>query len=142
MNIRMGGQFFANVKIPILWGSRAILQDQQGHLSIINVDGDSTVLEVIDDKPAGGVSFSPTTEGFIILDRECTELYTVNPRTKAVTSIVLRLPSVTVGLQELRVGINVFAGNLVAGIGVGILVTESGIALGGPLPPGLSALRV
>ena len=142
MNIRMGGQFFMNVKVPILWGSRAILQDQQGHLSIINLEGDSAVLEVIDDHPSASASFLPRTEAFVILDGEGTELYAVNPKTKSVTSISLRLTPVTVGLQELRVGTNVFAGNIVAGIGVGILVTESGIELGGSLPPGLAALRV
>src|SRR5450759_1361286 len=108
MNIRMGGQFFMNVKVPILWGSRAILQDQHGHLSIINLEGDSAVLEVIDDHPSAGASFLPRTEAFVILDRDGTELYAVNPKTKSVTSISLRLVPVTVGLQELRVGTNVF----------------------------------
>jgi hypothetical protein len=143
MNFRLSGQFFADVKVPILWGSRAILQDQQGHLSIINFEGDNTaVLEVIDDQPASRASFSRTTEGFVILDAEGTELYAVGPTTKSVTSALLRLPPITVGLRELRVGTNVFVGNMVSGLGVGIVVTEVGLALGGSLPPGLAALRV
>jgi hypothetical protein len=141
MNFRLSGQFFADVKVPILWGSRAILQDQQGHLSIINLEGDTAVLEVIDDRPASRASFSPATEGFVILDAEGTELYAFGPTTKSVTSALLRLPPITVGLRELRVGTNVFVGNMVAGLGVGIVVTEVALALGGSLPPGLAALR-
>lgn len=128
--------------MPVLWGSRAILQDKQGHLSIINLEGDSAVLEVIDDQPSARANFSPKNEGYVILDREGAELYSVNPKTKSLTPIVLQLPPVTVGERELRLGTNVFGGNMVVGIGVGILVTESGIALGGPLPPALANLRV
>ena len=142
MNFRLSGQFLADVKVPILWGSRAILQDQQGHLSIINLEGDTAVLEVIDDQPASRANFSRTTEGFVILDAEGTELYAVGPTTKSVTSALLRLPAITVGLREVRVGTNVFVGNMVAGLGVGIVVTEVGLVLGGSLPAGLAGLRV
>lgn len=142
MNFRVAGQFFANVKVPILWGSRAILQDRQGHLSIINLEGDSVVLEVVEDRPCRGTSSSPQVEGFLILDGEGAERYAFNPRTKSVTSISLQLPPVTVDEHELRVGTHVFVGNIVASFGVGIQVTESGIALGGSLPPALAALRV
>jgi hypothetical protein len=142
MDFRIRGQYFANVKVPVLWGSRAILQDQHGHLSIVNLDADGVVLEVIDDQPGPGTNFAPLTEGYLILDVEGAKLYAVNPKTKSLIPFVLRLPSVTVGVRELRLGANVFAGNMVVGIGVGIVVTESGIALGGPLPQALAALRV
>ncbi len=142
MDFRLRGQFFANVKVPVLWGSRAILQDEQGHLSIINLEGDSPILEVIDDQPAASANFSPRTEGYVILDNEGGELYSVNPKSKSLTPTGLRLPPVTVGKRELHIGTNVFEGNMVVGIGVGILVTESGIALGGPLPRTLATLRV
>lgn len=142
MNIRTGGQFFANVKIPILWGSRAILQDQYGHLSIVNLEADGPVLEVIDDHPVAGTNFSHRSEDFLILDVEGIELYALNRLTKSVTSISLGLPTVTLGLQEVRVGTNVFVGSTAADIGVGVIVTESGVTLGGSLPPGLAALRV
>src|SRR6266849_5138126 len=140
MNIRMGATFFADVDIPILWGSRAILRDKQGHLSVIEVEGDRLVVEVVDDQPAKATRFSATTDGFIVLDKEGVGLYAFHPKTRSMTSTRFQLPPVTVGLQELRVGTNAFAGNIVAGIGVGIVVTDSGIALGGPLPPSLAAL--
>jgi len=40
------------------------------------------------------------------------------------------------------VGTNTFQNNVVSGFGVGISVTENAIGLGGPIPPGLAALRV
>jgi hypothetical protein len=70
MDFRIRGQFFANVKVPVLWGSRAILQDQQGHLSIVNLEANRVVLEIIDDRPAARSNFTPTTEGYVILDAE------------------------------------------------------------------------
>ena len=142
MNIRLGPHFFADVDIPVLWGSRAILRDRQGHLSIINLEGEVPVLEVVDDKPARGAEFSPTMNGFMIIDRVGTGLYTLEPKTKLITSFVSRLPAVAVGLEEIRVGPNVLAGNIVAGIGVGMVITENGLTLGGPLPLGLVPRRV
>jgi hypothetical protein len=142
MDFRLRGQFFANVTVPILWGSRAVLQDPQGHLSIINLEGDHPTLEVIDDQPVAGTSFSPTTEGFVILNGEGGELYSVNLKTKSLTAAGTHLLPITVSKRELRVGGNVFDSKLVVGIGVGVVVTESGITLGGSLPATLAALRV
>lgn len=141
MDFRIHGQFFGNVRVPVLWGSRAILQDQRGHLTIVNLEDDSPILEIIDDHPAARANFTPRTEGYVILDDEGGELYSVNPKTKSLIPVGLRLPPITVSERELRVGTNVFDGNMV-GIGVGILVTESGVALGGPLPSALATLRV
>lgn len=142
MDFRIRGQFFANVKVPVLWGSRAILQDQHGHLSIVNLAADRVVLEVMDDQPGPGANFAPLTEGYVIIDLWGAKLYSVNPKTKSLIPIVLRLPPVTVGVRELRVGDNLLPGNMVVGIGVGLVVTESGMALGGQLPEALANLLV
>jgi hypothetical protein len=141
MDFRIAGQFFSNVRIPLLWGSRAVLRDRQGHLSIVDLEGDSPRLEVIDDKPAAGANVFPQTDGYVILDEHGGHLYSVNPTTRSLTPIGLRLPSITFGERELRVGTHVFEVNMVA-VGVGIHATESGIALGGPLPLPLRPLRV
>jgi hypothetical protein len=141
MDFRIGGQFFSNVRVPVLWGSRAILRDQHGHLSVVKLDGESPSLEVVDDRPAAGALVSPTNEGYMILDRDGSELYAVSPKTKSLTPVALRLPAVTLGEHELRLGPLVFEVNMV-GVEVGIVVTESGIQLGGVLPPLLSRVRV
>jgi hypothetical protein len=46
MNLNMGNQIFEDVRIPLLWGKRAILEDKTGRISIILLDGNKAVLEV------------------------------------------------------------------------------------------------
>lgn len=140
MDFRICGQFFSNVRVPVLWGSRAILRDQKGHISILNLEGSRPILEVIDDRPAGP-NASPKTESYAILDGEGRQLYSVNPTTKSLTPIALRLPPVRLGERELCVGTHAFEVNMV-GVGVGIIVTETELTLGGQLPPVLGNLRV
>lgn len=142
MNLRMGSHAFLNVQVPLLWGTRAVVQDPQGRLSIINLAGPRANLEVLEDEPAQGVSYAPRVDGFVIMDADGTELYKVNPTAKSIESLSLNLLPVTISREFIRVGTNTFQGNMVSGFGVGISVTEQGIGLGGPLPPGLAALQV
>ena len=142
MNLRMGSQLFVDVQIPLLWGTRAILEDLEERLSIINLADEQAILEVLEDEPAQGIPFAPSVEGFVIMDAKGTELYKVNPAGKSITPLSLKLLPVTISRDAIRVGTNTFQGNMVSGFGVGISVTENGIGLGGPIPPGLAALRV
>jgi hypothetical protein len=142
MNLQMGSHHFINVQIPLLWGTRAVLQDPQGRLSVIDLAGPRATLEVLEDEPAQGVSFAPRVDGFVIMDSEGTELYKVNPTAKSIEPISLNLLPVTIARDLIRVGTNTFQGNMVSGYGVGISVTEQGIGLGGPVPKGLAALQV
>lgn len=141
MNLKMGSQVFMNVQIPLLWGTRAVVQDEEGRLSVINLVGDTAKLEILGDKPAPGVAFLPTIDGHTILYND-KQLYTYNPKEKTLTSINLGLPECQIKPWEIRVGSSVFSGNTLVGFGVGIAVRESGIALGSPLPPGLAKLSV
>lgn len=139
MNLTMGSQTFVNVQVPILWGNRAVIQDHKGSLSIIDLSGAAPRLEILGDKPARGVEFSPTVDGFkIILDGEV--LYIYNPEEKLLTSISLGLPDCQINQSQIRVGSNTFIGNTIVGYEIGILVTKDGIAVGAPLPPGLTKL--
>ena len=141
MNIEMGSQQFINVEIPLLWGTRAVIQDQEGHISVIDLSGDAARLEIVGDKPAPGVEFVPTLDGFeILLNGEA--IYSYNPTEKKLISITLRLPDCQISPAETRIGTNVFSMNIVAGFPVGIAVSEKGIALGAPIPPGLAKLIV
>lgn len=141
MDFRIDGQFFSNVRIPLLWGSRAILRDPEGHLSIVYIDDESAHLEVVDDKPAAGARVSPWADGYVILDGEGRHLYALDPSTKSLTPIILRLPPVRFAGREVRLGTHVFEVNMV-GVGVGIRVTESELLLGESLPTALATLRV
>jgi len=141
MNLQMGGQIFRDVQVPLLWGSRAVLQDKLGRLSLIDISGETAKLEIIGDKPAPGIEFVPVIEGFKIFDSG-RPLYVYNPKEKILSSIDLGLPDCQIGQWEIRVGSNVISGNVVEGFGVGIAVMKDGIAMGAPLPPSLAKLVI
>ena len=141
MNLRMGSQSFFNVQIPLLWGSRAILQDKKEQISIIDLGGEEARLEVLAGKPAPGVDFKPTHEGVTIIIDDV-EVYTFDADRALLQSESLNLPPVRIGSSETIVGTNRFSGNVVQGFGVGIKVSERGIAMGAPLPEGLAKLVV
>lgn len=141
MNLRMGGQVFQDVQIPLLWGERAVIQDRQGRLSVIDLSGEEARLEVLADEPAPGIAFRPRIDGIVILSDE-TELYHYDPREKLLTGITLELPECQISPWATRVGSNQFMGNVFSGFGVGIAVTKDGIALGTPVPPRLAKLVI
>ena len=141
MNLKMGSQTFLNVLIPLLWGSRAVLQDKHGRISVIDLSGDSAKLEIVSDKPAPGIEFVPKLDGFEILsDRR--PLYLYKPEEKVLTDIETGLPECQIRPQEIRVGSNRLSNNTISSVGVGIHVTRDGIAIGAPLPPSLANLVV
>jgi hypothetical protein len=139
MNIQMGGQLLRNVEIPLLWGERAVVQDRNGRLSIIDLSGEAARPEILGDEPAPGVTFRPSVEGFNIL-KDGVAVYSYNPNEKQLTSITLDLPECHITPTGTRVGNNEFSGNVISGFGVGIAVTKRGIAMGAPLPRNLAKL--
>jgi hypothetical protein len=142
MDLQMGSQTFINVQIPLLWGSRAVLQDQQGCLSVIDLSGSTAKLEIVGDKPAPGIEFLPNDDGFKILSTG-RPIYSYNPEEKTLISIDLELPDCQISRWQIRIGSNRFSGNTVIGSGVGIVAREDGsIAMGAPLPPGLAELVI
>ena len=141
MNLKMGSQVFHDVQVPLLWGSRAVLQDNQGRLSLIDLGGDKAKLEIVGDKPAPGIEFTPVSNGFKIFNKG-NAIYIYYPEEKRLISIDLELPECQLSEWEIRVGSNVFSGNVIAGFGVGIAVTKDGISMGAPLPPNLAKLVI
>jgi hypothetical protein len=141
MKLEMGSQVFEEVDIPLLWGERAVLQDQEGALSVIDLSGPSARLEVVADGPAPGVEFVPIEDGFIIRSGHA-DLYSYAPNSKSLTPIALRLPEVQVADDGTRIGSSYFEGNVILGSAVGIHVSEQGISIGAPLPEGLAELVV
>lgn len=142
MRLQLGGSTFENVKIPVLWGKRAILQDSAGRTSVIDLGGQKARIEILGDEAAMGVRFSPTTDGFKVLTSEGHPLYTFSPRDRRLTSESLGLPELQIKPSQIRVGTNTFQSNMVSGFGVGVVVDENGIRIGAPLPAGLAALVV
>lgn len=141
MNLRMGGQDFVNIEVPLLWGSRAILQDADGRVAVIDLSQSEARLEVVGDEPAPGVEFRPATNGFVVASAG-RDLYSYDKSKRELASISLGLPPVRIESNALIVGGNRFVGNRVSGFGVGVAVTPTGISIGSPLPAGLARLRV
>jgi hypothetical protein len=141
MNINMGSQVFQNVEIPLLWGTRAIIQDSEGQISIIDLSGATAELEVVSDVPAEDITFSPNLDGFIII-KDSQELYNYNPTDHSIRSITLNLPEIKIKGDEITVGTSTFSGNRVYGYSVGIRVSENGMALGAPMPSNLAKLII
>ena len=137
MNIKIGANYFNNVSIPILWGERAILQDQEGRLSVVDLRSGNPRLEILGDTPAQDITYLPTEAGFEIREGE-EAIYTYDPNEKilSVTSSG-GLPDIQVSSTGIRVGTNHFLGNVVSGSAVGIAVSPSGVSLGAEIPPSL-----
>jgi hypothetical protein len=141
MNIRMGSQVYRDVQIPLLWGERAIIVDEHGRLSIVDLSGERAHVEVLADEPAPGVGFRPELDGIVIV-KEGTELYKYNQGGKTISSLGLGLPDIQISVEGTRVGTNWFSRNVFVGSGVGLAVSKEGISLAAPLPSKLARLEV
>jgi hypothetical protein len=138
----MGSQTFENVRVPLLWGTRAVVQDKKGRLSIINLMGNTASVEVLSDAPAPGVKFQPRTNGFVLIDASG-ELYSYDPANKVLESVSLNLPTCRISPTEIAVGGNRISNSFISGSAVGIHVREGGgMGIGAQFPPGLAKLVV
>jgi len=137
----MGSQVFANVDVPLLWGSRAILEDKKGRVTVIDLSGDVAKIEILGDLPAPGVEFRPLSGDLVEILNVGKPLYSYAPATKTLRSVTLNLPECQLSESGTRVGTNRFSNNAIVGFGVGLAVSENGIAMGAPMPPGLAKLR-
>ena len=141
MNFRIGRNSFINVQIPLLWGQRAIIQDEKNRLSVIDLSEPKARLEILGDQPAPGITFEPSISGFRIL-KDGLALYLYDPTEKRLESLALGLPDCQVTASAIRIGNSQFSDNSVVGFGVGLAVSTEGISFGAPLPPGLAQLAV
>ena len=141
MNIQMGSQIFENVTVPILWGSRAVIQDSEQALSLIDLAGKTARLEILADSPAPGVEFTPELDGFTIRSEDV-ELYRLKLSERKLVALAWNLPDVQLSPSGMWIGSNFIGDSTLSGFGVGISVQEDGITIGGPLPPNLAALAV
>lgn len=142
MRLRMGSQNFQDVTVPLLWGTRAVLQDRHGRISIVDLGGERANLEIVGDTPAPGVEYRPTVDGFVIMVG-AEDLYQFDPTRHKITPLTLDLPECEITPHQTRIGSSIIANSSISGFGVGIRVTPGGgMAIGAPLPPGLAALDV
>jgi len=141
MNLNMGSQVFQNVQIPLLWGKRAVLQDDKGRLSVISLEGSEPEIEILGDKPAPGIKYELVKDGFKIY-KDGSDLYVFYPDKKIISGLSIKLPECEISNTGTRIGTSMFSGNMVMGAAVGIVVDERGVGMGASLPPGLAKLTV
>lgn len=141
MNIKMSSQIFKDVEIPLLWGKRAVMEDKEGKMYIIALDGEKAVVEVIANEPAPNIEYELIENGFkIILNGN--DIYSFDPNKKIITSISLNLPECELNKSHTRIGSNIISGCSISGFGIGIVVDEQGMGIGAPLPEGLARLVI
>lgn len=141
MDFRFGTQTFSGVKIPLLWGERAILSHSSGALSVIDLGGESAFPEIISDKPWNQIEYSEKEDGYVIY-RNDVQSYFYSPARKLFKDLSGSLPDCEITNEYTRIGTNKIGGGMVSGYGVGIGVSENGFFIGGPIPPGLAELKL
>ena len=139
MNVNLGGQKFIDIQIPLLWGTRAILQDSETRISVIDLESNEALLEILGDKPADGIEYSYNIDGFTIIKNEV-EIYKYNPVEKLLTSLALNIPDCQIASDGIRIGSSSFRHNKIQDSGIGIFVNERGMGMGAPIPQNLAKL--
>jgi hypothetical protein len=141
MDFKLGSQNFSGVKIPLLWGTRAVLSHPSGALSVIDIGGESAIPEIVSDAPWHQVEYTEKEDGYVIY-RDDVQSYFYSPARKLFKDMRGSLPECEISSDYTRIGTNKIGGGMVAGFGVGIGVSENGFFMGGPIPPGLAELKL
>lgn len=139
MNLNMGNQIFEDVRIPLLWGKRAILEDKTGRISIILLDGNNAVLEVLGNEPTSNIQYITKEDGFKVI-RNGQELYSFDKKRRVITGHSQKLPECEIRDGSIRIGSNVLSRSKAIGFGVDVEVYEQRIVMGNSLPKGLARL--
>lgn len=141
MDFRIGAVSFSGVKIPLLWGKKAVFSHSDGTLSVVDLSGEKAILQVVGDEPWNGIEYTEKEDGFVIYENDV-QAYFYSPARKIFRDMTGGLPECELGKDFARIGTNKINGGMVSGFGVGIGVSENGFFIGGPIPEGLASLKV
>jgi len=139
MNLNMENQIFEDVRIPLLWGKRAILEDKIGRISIILLDGNKAILEILGNEPTSNIQYETIEDGFKVIHNG-QDLYSFNTKKRVITAHSERLPECEIRGGGIRIGSNVLSRSKATEFGVGVEVYEQRIVMGNSLPRGLARL--
>lgn len=139
MNLNMENQIFEDVRIPLLWGKRAILEDKTGRISIILLDGNKAILEVLGNEPTSNIQYELKEGGFKVIHNG-QDVYSFDKKRRVITGHSQRLPECEIRGGGIRIGSNVLSRSKAIGFGVGVEVYEQRIIMGNSLPKGLARL--
>jgi hypothetical protein len=117
----------------VLWGDRAIIQEPNRALSVVNIGGIWPAFEILRDRPAAGIGFLPTWSGFQIMESSG-DRYEYNVRDRTFTTQTLGLPEVQIDDFYLRAGSEVYPNYEGYGDLIGIHVISDEVKIGVPLP--------
>ena len=134
-------QSFQNVKIPLLWGDRAVLSHNNGNLSVIYLGGDKALPEIVSDEPWKKIEFSEKEDGFVIY-QENVQAYFYSPVRKLFRDLKGTLPECELLENSTRIGSNSIGIGSISGFEVGIGVSENGFFIGGLIPAELAELKI
>ena len=139
MNLNMENQIFEDVRIPLLWGKRAILEEKTGRISIILLDDNKAVLEVLRNEPTSNIQYKPIEDGFKVIHYG-QELYSFDRKKRILTGHSQKLPECEICGGGIRIGSSILFRSKAIGFGVGVEVYEQRIVMGNGLPEGLARL--
>lgn len=105
MDFHFGSQTFLGVKIPILWGTRAVLAHPSGTLSIIDIGGKAARPEIVSDIPWTDVQYSEKEDGFVIY-QDASQIYFYSPKRKLLRDLKGELPECELTTEYTRIGTN------------------------------------
>ena len=140
MDIEIGSNRFADVAIPLLWGTKAVIQTASG-VSVIELAGPRAQLEILAGRPADGALYTEVAGGFeITSEYGISFVFQTTPTSLRDPQGVL--PDCVIDEHGITVGGSRFSGNVFSGSAVGLLVTDDRISIAAPLPDGLVRLVV
>jgi len=139
MNLNIGNQIFEDVRIPLLWGKRAILEDKTGRISIILLDGNKVVLEVLRNEPTSNIQYELKEGGFKVIHNG-QDLYSFDKKRRVISGHSQKLPECEIRSSGIRIGSNILSRSKAIGCGVGVEVYEQRIVMGNSLPEGIARL--
>ncbi len=133
MDLIINSHSFQNIRIPVIWGERAIVQEPNTILSVIDIGDVMPALEILRNRPAPGISFLPTRSGFQVM-RSPGDLYQFNVEERTFSTQTLGLADVQIDDFYIRVGTQVYP-NLDGFEAAGRLqVTPDDVKVGVPMP--------
>ena len=133
MDLNINSHSFQNIRIPLIWRERAIVQEPNKIMSVINIGDFLPNLEILRNRPAPGINFLLTWSGFQVM-RFPRDLYEFNVRERTFTTQTLGLPDVQIDDFYIRVGTLVYP-NLDGFEAAGRLqVTPDDVKVGVPMP--------
>lgn len=139
--MQFGSQILSNIKIPMLWGKRALISHPNNKISIIDLSGTKALPEIVADEPWLNIEFVEKEDGYIIF-KDDEPQYFYSPPRRIIRDLQGSLPECQITNNNIRIGSNTIGSSMITGFEVGIGIDENGFFIGGSMPSGLAELKI